>query len=101
RSKKAPSATSLSQCKPMSAVSHRFGWYLAVLQLFFTLCWTVYAIYLPQLAAKTGFAPGAVILMLMLDQAIFTICDFATGIAADKVTRVIGRLGLYVAVATA
>src|SRR5712691_5703227 len=85
----------------MSAVSHRFAWYLAVLQLFFTLCWTLYAIYLPKLAATAGVAPSAVILLLMLDQAIFTVCDFATGIAADKVTRVLGRLGVWVAAATA
>jgi len=85
----------------MSAASKRFGWYLALLQLSFTLCWTVYAIYLPKLAANAGLATGAVVLLLMLDQAIFTICDFATGIAADKVTRVIGRLGVYVAIATA
>jgi len=86
---------------PLRAASQRFGWYLALLQLFFTLCWTVYAIYLPRLAASAGIAPGAVILLLMLDQAIFTVCDFATGIAADKVTRVMGRLGIYVAAATA
>lgn len=85
----------------MSAASQRFGWYLAILQLLFTLCWTVYAIYLPKLAATAGIAPGAVILLLMLDQAIFTVCDFATGIAADKVTRVIGRLGVWVVAATA
>ena len=85
----------------MGAASQRYGWYLAVLQLFFTLCWTVYAIYLPKLAAAAGLAPGAVILLLMLDQAIFTVCDFATGIAADKMTRVLGRLGTFVAVATA
>ncbi len=85
----------------MNAVSQRFGWYLAVLQLFFTLCWTVYAIYLPKLAASAGLPTSAVILLLMLDQAIFTLCDFATGIAADKVTRVMGRLGVWVAAATA
>ncbi|MGE5773036.1 MAG: hypothetical protein ACM3Z4_13570 [Hyphomicrobiales bacterium] len=85
----------------MASASHRFGWYLALLQLFFTLCWTVYAIYLPKLAAAAGFAPGAVILLLMADQEIFTICDFATGVAADKVTRVLGRLGSWVAIATA
>lgn len=85
----------------MSAVTHRFGWYLAVLQLFFTLCWTVYAIYLPKLAAGAGIPASSVILILMLDQAIFTVCDFATGIAADKVTRVLGRLGIFVAAATA
>lgn len=81
--------------------SYRFGWYLAVLQLFFALCWTIYVIYLPSLAAAAGIAPKSVILVLMLDQAIFTICDFSTGIAADKVTRVLGRLGVWVAAATA
>lgn len=84
----------------MSA-THRFGWYLALLQLFFTLCWTVYAIYLPKLAAGAGIAASSVILILMLDQLIFTVCDFATGVAADKVTRVLGRLGAGVAAATA
>jgi MFS family permease len=86
-------------------VTQRFGqylgWYLAVLQLFFTLCWTVYVIYLPKLAAAAGIAPAAVILLLMLDQAIFTVSDFATGIAADKMTKVLGRLGIWVAAATA
>lgn len=85
----------------MSPVSHRFGWYLALLQLVFTLCWTVYAIYLPKLAATAGLLPGVVILLLMLDQAIFTVCDFATGIAADKMTRVLGRIGPWVAGITA
>jgi len=81
-------------------VSQRFAWYLAALQLFFTLCWTIYVIYLPKLAAAAGIAPAAVILLLMLDQAIFTVSDFATGIAADKMTRVLGRLGVWVAIAT-
>jgi len=85
----------------MGTTSHRFGWYLAVLQLFFALCWTIYVIYLPKLAAAAGIAPKAVILVLMLDQAIFTVCDFSTGIAADKVTRVLGRLGVWVTAATA
>lgn len=84
----------------MSSASHRFGWYLAVLQLFFTLCWTVYALYLPQLAASAGIAASSVILILMLDQLVFTVCDFATGIAADKVTRVLGRLGVWVVAVT-
>jgi MFS family permease len=84
----------------MGPASNRFGWYLAVLQLFFTLCWTVYVIYLPKLAAAAGLAPKAVVLILLLDQAIFTVCDFATGIAADKVTRVLGKLGVYVVAAT-
>jgi MFS family permease len=82
-------------------VTQRFAWYLAVLQLFFTLCWTVYVIYLPKLAAAAGIVPGAVILLLMLDQAIFTISDFATGIAADKMKRALGRIGVWIVAATA
>jgi hypothetical protein len=84
----------------MSSTSHRFGWYLAILQLFFTLCWTVYALYLPQLAATAGIAAGAIILILMLDQAVFTVCDFLTGIATDKVTRTLGRVGPIVVAVT-
>ena len=84
----------------MGSATHRFGWYLAFLQLLFTLCWTVYAIYLPGLAASAGLPPRTVIVLLMLDQAVFTICDFATGVAADKVTRMLGRLGVWVVAAT-
>jgi MFS family permease len=85
----------------MAAASNRFGWYLAVLQLFFNLCWTVYVIYLPALAAAAGFAPRTVIWILLLDQAIFTVCDFATGVVTDRVTRTLGKLGVYVVAATA
>ena len=37
-------------------MSQRFAWYLAALQLIFTLCWTVYVIYLQKLAAAAGIA---------------------------------------------
>lgn len=84
----------------MTPVPHRAGLYLAVLQFLFTTCWTVYAIYLPQLAASAGIAAGAVILLLMLDQAIFTVTDFATGVAADRVSRALGRVGFWVAAVT-
>src|SRR3954463_8101721 len=78
-------------------VSTGTGVYLAILQLVFTLGWTVYAIYLPKLAAQVGIAPTAVILILMMDQAIFTITDTAMGIVADKISAVLGRLGVFVA----
>ena len=64
--------------------------YLALLQFLFNLCWVVYAIYLPKLAAEVGIAPSAVIFILMLDQAIFTITDTAMGIAADRVAKLVG-----------
>src|SRR5713226_9952944 len=81
--------------------ANRAGVYLAILQLVFTLGWTTYVIYLPKLAAEVGIAPSAVILILMLDQAIFTITDTAMGIAADKIAPFVGRLGMFVGVLTA
>ena len=81
--------------------ANRTGVYLAVLQLVFTLGWTTYVIYLPKLAAQVGIAPGAVILILMLDQAVFTISDTAMGIAADRIAGLFGRIGLFVGILTA
>ena len=84
-----------------SAGANRTGLYLAFLQLVFTLGWTTYVIYLPKLAAQVGIAPSAVILILMLDQAIFTISDTAMGIAADKIASFVGKLGVFVGALTA
>jgi hypothetical protein len=86
---------------PRAGVSTGTGVYLAILQLAFTLGWTVYVIYLPRLAAQVGIAPTVVILILMLDQAIFTITDTAMGIFADKIAPIVGRLGVFVAMLTA
>ena len=84
-----------------AAGANRIGLYLAFLQLVFTLLWTTYVIYLPKLAAGVGIAPGAVILLLMLDQGIFTVTDTAMGIVADRIASVVGRLGVVVGMLTA
>ena len=81
--------------------ANRTGVYLAILQLVFTLGWTTYVIYLPKLAAEVGIAPTAVILLLMMDQAIFTVTDTAMGIAADRIAPFVGRLGVFVGSLTA
>lgn len=81
-------------------VPRRVGLYLAVVQFFFAVCWVVYATYLPQLAAQVGLPKHAVIWILMLDQLIFLVADFVTGLMADRVGRVVGRLGKTVLAAT-
>jgi hypothetical protein len=88
------------QYRPVRKIPQAAGLYLAVLEFIFTLGWTVYAIYLPKLAASVGIAAGTVIFILMLDQAVFTVMDFTTGGAADKVSRLVGRLGHWVAAVT-
>ncbi len=81
-------------------VSGATALYLALLQFLFNLCWVVYAIYLPALAGNIGLAAGTVILILMMDQAIFTVFDIATGIGADRMSRIIGKVGRIVAIVT-
>ncbi|MGJ4997542.1 MFS transporter [Bradyrhizobium sp. HKCCYLS3077] len=79
----------------------RLGLHLALLQLVFSLLWTTYVIYLPKLAAQAGIAPSAVILILMLDQAIFTLSDTAMGLAADRIGPLASRFGVFIALVTA
>ncbi len=77
-------------------VPHRVGLYLAVVQFFFTITWTVYVIFLPRLAAEAGIPKQTVIFILMMDQLIFACMDLAMGVMADRVSRVVGRLGYIV-----
>ncbi len=80
--------------------SPKVGLTLAAIQLFFTLTWTVYVIFLPQLAAQVGIAKEAVLLILLMDQLIFLVADTAMGVAADRSVRVFGRLGRWVVIVT-
>lgn len=80
----------------MPATPHWIGIYLAVLQLFFTLCWTVYVIYLPSLAQQVGIGREWLLWILLADQVIFTATDFAMGVWADRAARTLGRLGYWV-----
>lgn len=72
---------------------HSVGVYLAVVQFVFTLTWTVYVIFLPKLAAQAGIPKQWVVYILLLDQLVFVLVDFAMGLAADRVSRVLGKLG--------
>ena len=84
----------------MHASARSVGLWLALVQFFFTLTWTVYVIFLPQLAEAAGISRSQVIFILMLDQIIFALVDFAMGFAADRVARVFGRLGRMVVLLT-
>ena len=79
----------------------RIGLYFAAVQFLFITCWTVYVIYLPQLAAQAGIEKKWVIWILMADQAIFTVMDFSMGVAADRVQRSLARLGRLLVIVTA
>ena len=82
------------------STSNKVGITLALIQLFFTLTWTVYVIFLPQLAAQVGLAKDMVLVILMMDQLIFLVADTAMGVMADKAVRVFGKLGRWVVLLT-
>ncbi len=77
------------------------GFYFASLQLFLTLTWTVYVIFLPKLAANFGLRPPAVVLILMLEQVIFSVIEWLMGRMSDRWSRSLGKLSRIVAVTTA
>ncbi len=81
-------------------IPHKVGITLALIQLLFTLTWTVYVIFLPQLAAQVGLGKEMVLVILMMDQLIFLLADTAMGVAADKSVRVFGRLGRWIVLVT-
>lgn len=81
-------------------VPHHIGLYLAGVQFFFAVSWIVYALYLPQLAEQAGLTRKAVPWLLMMDQVVFLLCDFAVGVSSDRAAAVLGRLGRWVLGAT-
>ncbi len=70
--------------------------FLGVLQCAFTLCWTVYVLFLPDLAARAGIGKSWIVMILMADQAIFAVMDWALGTHADRVAEHLKRLGLWI-----
>ena len=86
--------------EPQSRVMPGIGVYLGVVQFFFAATWIVYVLYLPQLAAQAGIGQAAVAWILMAVQLVFVFADYACGVAADRVARAVGRVGLAVLAAT-
>jgi hypothetical protein len=90
----------VAQAVDQHAVPTGVGVYLGALQFFFALTWVVYVIYLPELAARAGIERRWVPVILLADQAIFAACDWAVGVAADRVAGTMGRIARFVVTGT-
>lgn len=66
---------------------------MAAAQLTLALSWTVYVVFLPTLAKQAGLSTSTVIVLLMLDQFVFVLADYACGVASDRVLALQARLG--------
>lgn len=69
------------------------GLAVAAAQLTLALSWTVYVVFVPTLAQQAGLPASAVILLLMVDQLVFVLADYACGVASDRVLALQARLG--------
>jgi MFS family permease len=74
--------------------------YLGVVQFFFATTWTVYVLYLPQLAANAGIDKRWVPWILVADQAVFAVMDVLTGFWIDRVRRSLARYGEWILAVT-
>ncbi len=70
--------------------------YLGVVQFFFATTWTLYVIYLPQLAQQAGISKAWVPWILVADQVVFAIMDVVTGFWVDRVRRGLARFGGWI-----
>ena len=71
--------------------------YLAVVQFFFAVTWTLYVIYLPALATRAGIGPEWIPWILVADQVVFAIMDVITGFWVDRIRAGLARLGGWIA----
>lgn len=67
--------------------------YVGVVQFLFGTTWTLYVIYLPQLAERAGIGREWVPWILVADQITFALMDVATGFWVDRVRAALGRFG--------
>lgn len=70
--------------------------YLGVVQFFFATTWTIYVLYLPQLAAQAGIDKRWVPWILVADQAVFAVMDVVTGFWIDRVRAGLARYGWWI-----
>jgi len=73
---------------------------VAVVQFLFGTTWTMYVIYLPQLAQNAGIGREWVPWILVADQLLFAAMDVVTGFWIDRVRAALGRFGLWMLAGT-
>jgi len=75
--------------------------WIGVTQLLFVTTWTLYVVYLPQLAAQAGIPKHWVPWILVADQLVFALTDVLTGFWLDRVRAGLARIGLWMLGVTA
>ena len=77
----------------MDAQLRRTALWATAIQGLFALTWALYVAFLPGLLARAGLEAGLAIFFVLLDQAVFALSDWASGVYADRLTRTLRRIG--------
>jgi len=77
----------------MNAALRRTALWATTIQALFALTWALYVAFLPALLARAGIEARMAIFFVLLDQAVFALADWASGVYADRLTRVLNRIG--------
>jgi MFS family permease len=71
----------------------RAAWLLAGVELFFSLSWVVYVIFLPELLQRGGVDKRYLPWLLAADQLLFALADWSMGVAVDRARAALRRIG--------
>ena len=77
----------------MDTALRRTALWATTIQGLFALTWALYVAFLPGLLARAGLEARLTILFVLLDQAVFALSDWASGVYADRLVRVLNRIG--------
>lgn len=83
----------------MTTIGVPFGWWVGAVHALLALSWTAYVLFLPSFVAWVGLPAPIVIWIVLLDQALFVLTDWASAVFADRIARVWRRLGAAIAMA--
>lgn len=85
--------------QPQRSVARTGALWVSTVQGLLLLSWTLYVLFLPALAAQAGIPLRWVVWILVADQALFVLTDWACGVYADHLAKVTGRVGHAMVVA--
>lgn len=84
-----------------SLAASRAAWLLAAVELFFSLSWVVYVIFLPELLVRGGVDKRYLGWLLAADQLVFALADWSMGVAVDRARAALRRIGPMLVVLSA
>lgn len=76
-----------------------FGWWVGAVHALLALSWTAYLLFLPTFFKSVGLPASLVVWVVLLDQALFTVTDWASAVLADRIAQVWRRIGAAIAAA--